>query len=153
MTYALDQSGKGFGGGSGRILTRDLFLNLLDLEVKRARRYQNFFCVLVMRMNQLSSHDNGTHQASCYQKLSHLLTDELRESDILGTLNENCFAALLPYGDCAAGDITRSRFEGSLKYYDFKNEGYEVKIEQLCFPMDGTDTADIVRKVKNLGEV
>jgi hypothetical protein len=105
-----------------------------------------------MRLIQLSNRDNGSHQTSCYQKLSHLLKEELRESDILGTLNENCFAALLPYGDCTAGDITRSRFEGSLQYYDFKNEGYEVKIERVCFPMDGTDTADIVKKVKNLGE-
>jgi len=152
MSPGMDQPGKGFGGRSERILTRDLFLNLLDLEVKRARRYQNFFCVLVMRLNQLSDHDNGTRQTSCCQKLSHLLMGELRESDILGTLNEKCFAALLPYGDCIAGEVTRSRFEGSLKYYDFKNEGYEVKVEQVCFPIDGTDTAEIVKKVRKLGE-
>ncbi|MBP1712978.1 MAG: hypothetical protein H6Q43_1468 [Deltaproteobacteria bacterium] len=150
MISGTDQSGKRFGGGPGRILKQDLFLDLVDLEVKRARRYQNFFCILVMRLNQLADHDNGTLQRSCSQKLSHLLAEELRESDILGTLSESCFAALLPYGDCTAGDSTRSRFEGSLKYYDFKNEGYEVKIEQICFPLDGTDTADIVKKVKNL---
>ena len=152
MTYSYERPGKEFGGGAGRILARDMFLNLLDLEVKRSRRYQNFFCILVMRLNQLSSHDNGTHQLSCYQKLTHLLEGELRESDILGSLGDNCVAAILPYGDCATGDITRSRFEGSLKYYDFKNDGYEVKVEQICFPMDGTDTAEIFKKVENIGE-
>ena len=99
MTYSYERPGKEFGGGTGRILAHDMFLNLLDLEVKRSRRYQNFFCILVMRLNQLSSHDNGTHQLSCYQKLTHLLEEELRESDILGSLGDNCVAAILPYGD------------------------------------------------------
>ena len=145
------QSGKGDDGGCARILTRDMFLSLLDMEVKRARRYQNFFCVLVMKLNQLTSHDNGIHQLECYRKLTHLLEEELRESDILGTLSDDCVVALLPYGDGAAGDTTRSRFEGSLSYYDFKNDGYEVKIEQVCFPMDGTNTMDIIRKVATIG--
>ncbi len=146
-----DHIGERADGSSARILTRDIFLNLLDIEVKRARRYQNFFCILVMKLNQLSSHDNGTHQTKCYQKLTHLLEEELRESDILGTLSEDCVAALLPYGDCTAGDTTRSRFEGSLRYCDFRNDGYEVKIEQVCFPIDGTDTKEIVKKVAKIG--
>ncbi len=146
-----DQFGKNADSGSARILTREIFINLLDLEVKRARRYQNFFCILVMRLRQLSNHDNGTHQTACYKKLTRLLEEELRESDILGTLGDDCVAALLPYGDCAAGDITRSRFEDHLKYYDFRNDGYEVKIEQVCFPVDGTDAAEIVKKVASVG--
>lgn len=146
------QSGKGDDNGRARILTRDMFLSLLDMEVKRARRYQNFFCVLVMKLSQLTSHDNGAHQTECYRKLTRLLEEELRESDILGTLSDDCVVALLPYGDGAAGEITRSRFEGSLRYYDFKNDGYEVKIEQVCFPMDGTNTTDIIKKVKCVDE-
>jgi hypothetical protein len=152
MTHMWDQSGKEFGGGSGRILARDMFLNLLDLEVKRARRYQNFFCILVMKLNQLASHDNGTHRNDCYRKMTHLLEEELRESDILGTLTDDCVAALLPYGDVSAGDNTRSRFEGCLGCYDFKSDGYEVKVEQICFPMDGTNTPDIIKRVKKIGE-
>ena len=80
MTYSLEQPEKGFGGGKGRILGRDVVLNLLDLEVKRSRRYQNFFGILVMRLNQLANHDNGVHQLSCYQKLTHILEEELREN-------------------------------------------------------------------------
>ena len=147
MNKLWDQSGKESGGGNGRVLGRDFFLHLLDLEVKRARRYQNFFCILVMRLNQLSNHDNGAHQSSCYRKLTHLLEDEFRESDILGAIDESSVAALLPYGDVTAGNNTRFRFEGCLKYLDFKTDGYEVAIDQVIFPMDGTDTTELVRKV------
>jgi hypothetical protein len=79
--------------------------------------------------------------------LTQLLKEELRESDILGALEENKLAALLPYADISAGDIAKSRFEGSVKYIDFKNEGYNVLVDQICFPLDGTDTAGLINKV------
>jgi len=147
MSYSVDPSKEGATMELSRILSRELFIYFLDLEVKRARRYQNFFSILILRLSQLASHDNGKGLQNCHQKLKHLLEEELRESDILGTLAENRLVALLPYADISAGGHAKSHFEGSLKFYDFKSEGYEVKIEQLCFPVDGTDTPDIVKKV------
>jgi hypothetical protein len=73
--------------------------------------------------------------------------DEMRETDIFGALKENRLIALLPYADAVAGGEARSRFENALKYYDFKSKGYEVKIHQVFFPMDGTDTFDLMGKV------
>jgi hypothetical protein len=71
----------------------------------------------------------------------------MRDSDILGALEETRLAILLPYADLLAGGDTRSRFENSLRYYDFSRDGYYVEIEQLCFPRDGTDTADLIEKM------
>ena len=41
----------------GRILDKNLFLFLLDLEVKQARRYQNFLSILILKLNALSKDD------------------------------------------------------------------------------------------------
>jgi hypothetical protein len=71
----------------------------------------------------------------------------MRDSDILGALEETRLAVLLPYADLLAGEDTRSRFENSLRYYDFSRGGYYVEIEQLCFPRDGTDTPDLIEKM------
>jgi hypothetical protein len=147
MSYSVDPSSKGAQTDLNRVLSRELFIYFLDMEVKRARRYQNFFSILILKLSQLASHDNGTGLQNCYHKLSKLLEEELRESDILGTLAENRLVALLPYADVSAGGNAKSHFEGSLRFYDFKSEGYEVVIEQVCFPVDGTDTPDIVHKV------
>jgi hypothetical protein len=147
MSYSVNPSIEGAEMELSRILSREIFIYFLDLEVKRARRYQNFFSILILRLSQLASHDNGTGLQTCYEKLSHLLEEELRESDILGTLAENRLVALLPYADVSAGGNAKSHFEGSLKYYDFKSEGYEVMVEQVCFPMDGTNTLDLVKRV------
>jgi len=129
----------------GRILDKDLFLYLLDLEVKRARRYQNFLCLLLLHLQQFSKNHDGGNLQTCRQTLSNLLREEMRESDILGSLGESEMVILLPYADMSAGSIARARFEGTLKYYDFKGKGYEVKIDQVCFPLNGTNTIDLVK--------
>ena len=134
----------------GRILNRELFLYLLDLEVKRARRYQNFFCILSLKLSRLSDSGNEKKLQNCFQTLSHWLSEELRESDILGSLGDHQLAALLPYADLSSGSHARERYEGSLKYFNFKNDGFELTIHQVCFPKDGTDTADLIRKITGI---
>ena len=129
----------------GRILKKDLFLYLLDLEVKRARRYQNFLCLLLLKFQRCSDH-NGCDSQTCFKTLSDLLKVEMRESDILGSLGGNKLVVLLPYADRSAGSNAKSRFEGTLKYYDFKSKGYKVMINQICFPINGTDTMDLIKK-------
>jgi len=147
MTYSVDRSEKGAEIELSRILNREIFLYLLDLEVKRARRYQNFFCVLIIKLVRVSNKENGSGLHNCCKQLSHLLREEFRESDILASLGEDKLVALFPYADGSAGGRARSHFEASLEYYDFKKEGYEVKIDQLCFPIDGTNTRDLLKKV------
>jgi len=145
MAYPARQSI--IGEGVDRILTREIFLYFLDLEVKRSRRYQNFFSILVVKLDEMPNGENGNGLQACYRRLSHLLAEEMRDSDILGALGERRLAVILPYADLFSGGTTRSRFETSLQFYDFTRDGYQVVIDQVCFPRDGTDTSDLVRKV------
>ncbi len=130
----------------GRILNRDLFLFLLDLEVKRARRYQNFLSLVLFKIKQFPKECDGEGLKACYQTLSNLLMGEIRDSDIIGSLELNKLIVLLPYADVKAGTHVQSRFEDALKYYDFKSKGFEIMIDQVCFPVHGADTMDLVRK-------
>jgi GGDEF domain-containing protein len=129
----------------GRILNRDLFLFLLDLEVKRARRYQNFLCLMLLKIKQFSKEGDGRGLQACNRSLNNLLMEEMRESDIIGSLELDKLGILLPYADVKAGTHVRSRFEDALKYYDFKSKGFEIMIDQVCFPIHGTDTMDLIR--------
>lgn len=129
-----------------RILDRNLFLTFLDLEVKRARRYQNFLCLLFLKLIPASKNDHqDSFETSC-QVLSDLLEVEMRESDILGSFGDR-LVVLLPYADPRAGDHAKLRFEETLKYFDFKNRGFDVTIDQYCFPIHGTDTMEFVKKM------
>ena len=145
----MKQIGEGFHGkkaGLSRILNRDVFLSLLDLEVKRARRYQNFLCLMSLKIEQLANGANGANLQFCRRTLMNLLTEEIRESDIVGSLETNKMIVLLPYADAKSGAYVKSRFEDVLKYYDFKNNGFEIIVDQVCFPVHGTDTMDLIRK-------
>ncbi len=129
----------------GRILNKDLFLYLLDLEVKRARRYQNFLCLLHIELSQLNGSD-GNDLRGFYLTLCNLLMEEMRETDLLGSLGENQLVVLLPYTDPLAGSHAKSRLENVLKYYNFRGKGYEVIVNQICFPMHGTDIIDLLKE-------
>jgi len=45
-----------------------------------------------------------------------------------------------------AGAHVQSRFEEVLKYYDFKSKGIEIMINQVCFPVNGSDTPDLIQR-------
>ncbi len=133
--------------GLGRILGKDFFLYFLDHEVKRALRYQNFISILLLRLKPCAnSQTYGKCDETCSRTLANVLVEELRETDILGWLGDNKFAALLPYADAIAGDQAKTRFESTLKYYDFRSWGYEVSVQQFCFPRNGTNTVELIRK-------
>ena len=139
-----------FSGGPeehfGRILNRDLFHFVLDIEVKRSRRYQNFLCLMLFKIKQFPQEGNRGGLQACYRKLGDLLMDETRESDIIGSLEVDRIVVLLPYADAKAGAHVKSRFEDALKYYDFKSKGIEIKIDQVCFPINGSDTMDLIQR-------
>jgi len=135
------------GVGFKRILSKDLFLFLLDLEVKRGRRYQNFLSILILDLVALPTGDGGANLDTTYQMLTSLIKDEMRETDIFGALGENRLIILLPYADLSAGELAKSRFETILEHYDFKSRGYKVKVHQVSFPTNGTDTAQLMKKL------
>ncbi len=137
----------GKGSALKRVLSKDLFLYLLDLEVKRGRRYQNFLSILILDLVTLPKGDGGADLETTYQMLTSLLKDEMRETDIFGALGENRLIVLLPYADLSAGDQAKSRFESILEHYDFKSRGYKVKVHQVSFPTNGTDTAELMKKL------
>jgi PleD family two-component response regulator len=147
MGTSENRSIKGAGGELGRIMDKELFLHILDLEVKRAWRYQNFLCFLVLSIDQCSNENNGSNLQMCHEVLSDLLRVDMRESDILASFGLNQLVVLLPYADRSAGSKAKSRLENTLKYFEFRKRGYEVKVHEVCFPMDGTCTKDLIKRM------
>jgi len=138
----LEETGLSYG----RVLDRDLFFFLLDLEVKRSRRYQNFLCLMLLKIKPFSINDNGEKRDTYDQILRDILKEETRDSDIIGSLGKNRLAVLLPYADLKAGDHVKSRFENTLKYYELKDREFAIIFDQVCFPINGADTMDFIKR-------
>jgi len=150
MGYSLDLSEKRAEPGLGRILNEETFFYFLEMEIKRSRRYQNFFGVLVLRFYQFFGKDKSGGLLNCYNHLTQLMRGEFRESDILASVGENRLVALFPFADESDLSHVRSRLETTLEYCNFKKQGYEVRIDQLCFPMDETDSRILIRKITGI---
>ena len=129
-----------------KILDKELFLYLLDHEMKRARRYQNFLSLLLIQFSQIQvgSQENGLQ--TYYTELCNLLKEETRESDLLGSLGEYQLAILLPYADESAGGSAKSRLEAVIADYDFKGRGFEVVIDRISFPGNAAGMSDLIKK-------
>jgi PleD family two-component response regulator len=147
MGTAENRSIKGAGVELGRIMDKELFLHILDLEVKRACRYQNFLCLLVVKLEQSPKKNGEDDDEICREIVGNLLKVEMRESDILASFGSKQLVILLPYADKGAGNVAKSRLENSLNHYKFKEMGYEIKVHKVCFPMDGTSTKDLVERM------
>jgi PleD family two-component response regulator len=146
-----EQESKPAGLEAGRILDRNLFFYLLDLEVKRARRYQNFLCILLLKLTRVPDHEERNGIENCLDMVRDLLVEEIRDSDIPGLLGENSLVVLLPYADVTAGGCVKSRLESTLRYLDIERKGCEVVIDQICFPVEGKNPIDLVRKALGPG--
>jgi hypothetical protein len=136
------------GSKVGYPLTPDLFLYLLDLEVKKARRYQNFLSVLILELTARSTGEGKNDLSASSQRLAASLSGEIRETDVFGLLGDGRLGVILPYADGAAAIHVKSRFESMLRYFDFDDRGWDVQIHQACYPDDGTDTEDLLRCVR-----
>ena len=136
------------GEETRRIKNREAFLYFLDLEVKRARRYQEFLSIIVLRLLQSAQvpEDKFIPMEECDKTLKDVLAKEVRETDILGTLEKDKIAILLPYADAESSGLAQSRIKHFLKPYDFKGKGCEVEFRRLCFPVDGINTMDLIDK-------
>jgi len=121
----------------------------LDLEIKRARRYQNFFAVMRFEVNEEVA-KKAKIQANGLESLVKLLRGEIRETDVIGQTDQNEIMIILPYCDSSGADVVKIRLNNLVR--DFRSGKGEFKIKSglVCFPMEGTDMAEILT---NLGTV
>lgn len=137
---------KEMNGFSNRILNQELFLFLLDLEIKRARRYQNFISLISIRMDNFSKNKKSIDIKEHKKNLSDFLSSEIRDSDIIGSLGDDQLVILLPYADIKTGKKAKERIEESIKYLDFKKIGIGITLDHFCFPVNGADSIDLVKR-------
>ncbi len=118
------------------------FLYLLDNEVKRAKRYDYFFSILKMTLSPLPNNGDDKVLRACFRALILFAGKELREGDILGFMGDYQLGVILPYTDASKATHAQSRLRERL---DFKKEGFELTIDQISFPTDGSNTPDLTR--------
>jgi GGDEF domain-containing protein len=140
-----------FGGrdmfSGNHIFMREDFLRLLDLEIRRARRYQNLFGLLKFELQNRAFHGMVGNGKSLKFVLK-LLSDELRETDVLGQTNENEVMVILPYCDPLGSETVHRRLSDILNELHLSDRGVQVQSRCACFPKEGTDMEEMLTKLE-----
>ncbi len=130
-----------------RIFAREAFLQFLDLEIKRARRYQNFFSV--MRFELCDDNGKGTkRQTKSLRSLIELVTGEVRETDVVGRTTNNEIMIILPYCDSSGADVVNTRLNSLIRDFHFGNRGVKVNSGLVCFPVEANEMTEILNRLK-----
>jgi len=85
--------GRGYAFAFGQV-----FLLLLDLEIKKAQRYQNYVSFVSLTFAHLNSLRKENSSVSL-KTMGDLRMDELRETDVVGHSGTNRVMVMLPYAD------------------------------------------------------
>jgi PleD family two-component response regulator len=128
----------------GHVVSKQAFLFLLDLEIKRARRYQNYMSLLSLTFNPPNP-STGERSAISLKTFANLLRDELRDTDIVGQGDGNHLMVMMPYADAVGAHKVRERLERIIEEYGLAEKGITMGIDEICFPTHVTNVGDLLK--------
>ena len=139
------------------ILSLEHFRQALDREITRAQRYRRNFSLIRL---VLSNHSRlrkilpEPDFAASKKNLLEKLTGSMRESDLLGALNEEEYLILLPETDCFDSIVSIRRLKEELKEaVKLKALGgiqtWQLLAGAATYPRDGVDFNSLNRAASN----
>jgi diguanylate cyclase (GGDEF)-like protein len=128
----------------GNVFNRQSFMHILDLEIKRAQRYQNYLSLLSLTFGHLDPL-LGEGPSISLRTLANLLKSELRDTDMVGQGAGNRLLVMLPYTDMGEADRVTERLEKAFHDYGFGRKGFTIEISEVCFPTHATNVDDLLR--------
>ncbi len=112
-----------------------IFLPLLDKELARAERYNQYVSILLLRLEGVS----GQEQSFWLERLAQVLADKVRKSDCFGGFEEGTLGVLLI---CASAENARIALERlrveALLCLSGGPQGITLKTSYAVFPSEAT---------------
>lgn len=127
------------------VYKKEPFLFLLDMEINRAIRYQNYISLLLVETDPAIAEDKGLREN--IQVLASILLGEVRKTDIVGKLDKNRLSVILLNADRSASYFVKERLASTLANYGFPSFlSAGIKFALACFPSDSTDVRNLLKK-------
>ncbi len=127
------------------VFKRNLFNFWLEWEIKRGLRYQNFISLIVLEP------DNLIRNIKTLKDLVKLIKKNVRDTDIIGRLNEQKFGIILLMSDSEGAFFMASRLLEHVNNYVFEKEPHKrlpLSIGGSCFPTNGIEKDVLIKKAE-----
>jgi hypothetical protein len=126
-----------------RVLTPEAFEFVLNNELKRAVRSQNYLTLVILepRPEHRSSQEAG-------RQVARLASREVRETDLLSADHDGRLTMVLLDADLPNAMGVIDRLMARLEHYQFSSP-LAIEVGAACCPTDGVD-AETLRKVASI---
>jgi len=123
-----------------RVLTPEAFDFVLNNELKRALRSQNFLTLVVV-----DPQAEGRSRQDAAREIAQLVSREVRETDLLSATPEGRLSMVLLDADLQSSMRVIDRLMTRLEHYQFSSP-LAIEVGAACCPTHGAD-ADTLRRV------
>ena len=128
-----------------RLLTPGAFEFVLDSELKRAVRSQNFLTLVTVETSRewegmMVTADDGT-----LQEVAQLISREVRDTDLLGHTDKGTIGLVLLDSDFDHSARVIDRVVARIENYEFKN-ALRIAVGAACYPTHAVDAESLKRQ-------
>lgn len=125
----------------------DVFSSLLELELKRGLRYQNFMSILAFEVNPSLMTNAALGQGNFSRKMLSLLKGQIRDTDLIGLPSPSRMTAVLLYSDQQIALKVAERLSSCMQdYFGVDSFGLAtLSFGVACFPTHATDSKCLLR--------
>jgi hypothetical protein len=128
-----------------RLLAPGAFEFVLETELKRAVRSQNFLTLVVMETRReweglMLTADDGT-----VSELAEIVSREVRDTDLFGRTEKGTLSLLLLDADFDNSARVVDRLMARIDHYDFPRP-LHISVGAACYPTHAVDSASLRRQ-------
>jgi PleD family two-component response regulator len=128
-----------------KLLTPNAFEFVLDSELKRAVRSQNFLTLVTVEASRewegmVVTADDGT-----LQEVAQLIGREVRDTDVLGHTGKGILALVLLDTDFEHSSRVIDRVVSRIESYEFQNV-LRIAVGAACYPTHAVDAESLKRQ-------
>ena len=134
-----------FFDADNRLLKRHAFEFVLDGELKRAVRSQNFLTLVTLETNREWDGMSVTADDGTVEEVAEIIRHEVRDTDLLGFTNGGMLSLVLLDADYDNSTKVIDRLIQRMEHYDFPAP-LRISVGAACYPTHAVDADSLKRE-------
>ena len=134
-----------FYEGGSKLLTASAFEFVLDSELKRAVRSQNFLTLVIVEASREWEGMTMTADDGTVREVAQLIGREVRDTDLLGHTDKGTIALVLLDADFDRSGKVIDRLVSRIEHYEFPT-ALRLAVGAACYPTHAVDANTLKRQ-------
>ena len=130
---------------NSRLLTPGAFEFVLDSELKRAVRSQNYLTLVTVEASREWEGMTVTADDGTLQEVAQLIGREVRDTDLMGHTDRGTLALVLLDADFEHSERVINRLVARIENYEFPSQ-MRIAVGAACYPTHAVDADSLKRQ-------